>query len=246
MKTETPLREGERLDDLMRSGLRIIQSRSAYSFGLDSVLLAHFVRAGRGDLVVELGAGNGVIAILLSTLVPAARIVGIEIQPDLACMAKRSVELNGLAGRVEIIEGDLLRADSLVGREQADVVVSNPPYMRGGSGARNPNPVMAIARHEIACTLEDVVRAASDLLKNGGGLFMVHRTERLADVIIEMRSRGLEPKRLMMVHPRPGAAPGLFLIEALKGGHPGLMGMPPLYVYDQDGGYSATMRGIYG
>ncbi|MGE5483426.1 MAG: tRNA1(Val) (adenine(37)-N6)-methyltransferase [Ignavibacteriales bacterium] len=243
---ETPLREGERLDDLARSGLKIIQSRSAYSFGLDSVLLAHFVRAGRGDLVVDLGAGNGVIAILLSALTPASRIVGIEIQPELAGMAKRSVSLNGLSDRVEIVEGNLLQAHSIVGRECVDVVVSNPPYMRDGSGAQNPNPSLAVARHEIACTLEDVVRVASVLLKNGGRLSVVHRTERLDDVVVAMRSLGVEPKRLLMVHPKPGAAPGLFLMEGIKCGRPGLSTMPPLYVYDENGGYSEAMRGIYG
>ncbi len=246
MKTETSLREGERLDDLMRSGLRIIQSRSAYSFGLDSVLLAHFARARPRDVVVELGAGNGVVALLLSVLVPAKKIIGVEIQPGLADMARRSVALNGLEDRIVIVEGDLRRATYFIGRERADVVVANPPYMKIGTGARNPNPSLAVARHEIKCTLEEVVGVASELLKNGGRMFMVHRTERLVDVLCAMRCRGMEPKRLQMVHPGPGTAPNLSLVEGIKGRRAGLLSMPPLYIYNEDGSYSEEMRGIYG
>ncbi|MCR4398786.1 MAG: methyltransferase, partial [Firmicutes bacterium] len=158
---EALLNKGERLDDLGRSGLRIIQSRSTYSFGLDSVLLAHFARAKRGDLVVDLGAGNGVVAILLSTLTPAAKILGIEIQPELVDMARRSVEINELGGRVEVVEGNILDAPRLLGVARADVVVTNPPYWREGSGAKNPNRLLAVARHEIECSLGDVVAVSA-------------------------------------------------------------------------------------
>ncbi len=223
MPNRMDLKPGERIDDLGRGGLKLIQDRSAYSFGLDAVLLAHWVRARRGDLVVELGAGNGAVLVLLSALINPGRLVGFEIQPVLADMARRSIALNGLQDRVSVICGDLVDAPALLGPGSADVVLSNPPYWREGSGAVNPGESHAIARHEILCTLGDVMGSAARLLKTGGNAFFIHTAERLVGVLFEMRRHGIEPKRLRLVHPKPGEGPNLFLVRGTKGAGEGIV-----------------------
>ncbi len=245
MPNRVDLKPGERIDDLGRGGLKLIQDRSAYSFGLDAVLLAHWVRARGDDFVVELGAGNGALLILLTALVNSRRLVGFEIQPVLADMARRSIALNGLEGRVTVVRGNLLDAPGVLGPGSADVVVSNPPYWKEGSGALNPGESQAIARHEILCTLQDVMGSAARLLKAGGDAFFIHRTERLVDVLCEMRRHGMEPKRLRMVHPKPGEGPNLFLVRGTKGAREGMIVEKPLFVHDPDGGFSAEMRVLY-
>lgn len=241
----TGLNEFERIDDLQFKGLKIIQNTRKFCFGTDAVLLSHFASIKKGDKAADLGTGTGIIPLLLAGRAEDARITGIEIQPDMAEMAQRSINLNNLQGRVNIVEGDLKNAHELLGRGRYSLVVSNPPYKKSGSGKVNPRDCMAVARHEILCTLEDVIQAASVLLIPGGRFAMVHQSDRMADIICTMRRFNLEPKRIQMVHPKPLKPPNLLLIEAMKNGRPYLKWLPPLYVYDEDGRYTEELLEIY-
>lgn len=237
--------ERERIDDLQFKGLKIIQNIDKFCFGMDAVLLSHFANARKGEQVVDLGTGTGIIPILLSGRSEARKIYGVEIQPDMADMARRSVFLNGLQDRIEIVTGDLRESPYYLGAGKFQLVVSNPPYKKAGSGLINPSDSKAIARHEIFCTLEDVLDAAKKLLAHRGRLAMVHRPERLMDILYGMRQRGLEPKRVRLVHGTVDKAPSMVLIEAVKGGKPHLVWMPPLIVYDDKGIMTDEVREIY-
>lgn len=238
--------DSETLEDLMCKGLKIIQDKKAYRFAIDSVLLANFVKAKPKDRIIDLGTGSGVIALLLSAKTQAREIVGLELEHEAAERAKRSVEMNGLKERVVIVEGDLKNATQIFGRESFNVVVSNPPYMRVEEGKISPDAALAMARHELAATLSDVVKAATGLLSFGGRFFMVYRTLRLADALWEMKNEALEPKIIRFIHPKAGDAPNLFLIMAKKGGGPGVKILPPLVVYNDDGNYTDEILNIYG
>jgi len=237
---------GERLDDLMLKGYKIIQHPKRFCFSMDPVLLSAFVNVGPGERVIDLGAGNGILPLLLAGKTEAAEIVGIEIQAELAWMAKRSVKLNGLAGRVRIIPGDL-RDPELVEQGVWDTVVSNPPYRRRGSGKVNPYSGKAIAHHEITCTLRDVVAAAGRLLRNKGRFAIVYRPDRLNELLTEMDGAGIAPKRGRMVYPHMGDAANLVLVEGLKGGGPDMTWEAPLIVYrDKQGTYTDDTLRMYG
>lgn len=240
------LREGERLDDLQINGYKVIQNREKFCFGIDAVLLSNFATVEKGHRVVDMGTGTGVIPILLAAKTEAAKIVGVEIQEDMVEMARRSVVLNGLESRIDIVHGDISKGILELEGGQWDVVVSNPPYKKYGSGLVNPNSSKAIARHEIMCTLEDVLRTGARLLKSRGRFFMIHRPDRFMDIVVGMREVGLEPKRVRLVYPYIGKAPNLALIEGVLGGRPHLVWMPPLYVYDESGGYTKEIRDMYG
>ncbi|MCX7842848.1 MAG: tRNA1(Val) (adenine(37)-N6)-methyltransferase [Clostridia bacterium] len=237
--------ENERIDDLQYKGFRIIQKKEGFCFGVDAVLLANFADIRKGDRVIDLGTGTAIIPLLLSAKTEAASIVGLEIQSEMAEMASRSVELNGLVGRVSIVNGDIKECDKLFGPSSFDAVVTNPPYMNRGGGLVNPTDAKAIARHEILCTLEDVIKAGGRLLVPGGKFCMVHRPERLADIIFLMRTYKIEPKYLRFVHPSPYKKANLILIKGSKGGNPQLKMMEPLYVYDENGNYSDEINRIY-
>ncbi len=239
------INDWERSDDLQYKGLRIIQDTRSFCFGVDAVLLANFATVRKGDTVLDMGTGTGVIPLLIAGKTEAAKIIGLEIQPHLAEIAGRSVALNNLEDRVSIIEGDLQDGVSLFGASVFDVITCNPPYTQPKGGLINPNDSKAISRHEIKCTLEDVIRIASKLLKVGGKLAMVHRPERLVDIIWLMRYYKLEPKRLRFVHPSPGKKPNLILIEGVRGGNPQLNMLEPLYVYNDKGEYSEEINTIY-
>lgn len=239
--------EDETLEDLQLNNLYIIQKKeSSFRFGMDAVILAGFAKAGPGDTVVDLGTGTGIIAILMSAKTKADKIIGIEIQPDIADMARRSVEGNGLASRVSIEVMDIKEAASRLPAGRIDVVVANPPYTKCGGGLVNPSESRAISRHEILCTLGDVVKAASMLLRNHGEFYMVHRPDRLCDIMVEMRKNRLEPKELRLVCPRVGEAPSLVLVRGKRNGNPGMKLLAPLYIYDSDGSYTSEVRSIYG
>lgn len=240
------LKEGERLDDLQIKGYKVIQNRAKFCFGMDAVLLSDFALVKKGDKIVDLGTGTGVIPILLAAKTNASSIMGVEIQEDMVEMARRSIALNGLEHRVCIVHGDIKTGLGELGRGEWDVVVSNPPYKKLGSGLVNPEDAKAIARHEIMCTLDDVLRVGASLLKFGGRFSMVHRPDRFMDVVIGMREIGLEPKRIRLIHPSLGKAPNLMLIEGVLGGRPYLEWIPPLYVYDDTGAYTEEIRRIYG
>ena len=240
------LKKGERIDDLQRNGYGIIQDPSRFCFGMDAVLLSGFARVPDGANVLDLGTGNGIILILLAAKTKAAHLTGLEIQPDSADMARRSVRLNELEDRLDIIEGDIKGAGHIFDAASFDIVTSNPPYMTGGHGLTNPDDAKAIARHEILCTLDDVISAAAYCLKPGGALFMVHRPFRLADIFETMRNHRIEPKRMKMVYPSVEKEPTMVLIEGRRGGKPRLASEKPLIIYGSDGKYTQEIYDIYG
>lgn len=240
------LNDNERIDDLQCRGLRIIQNTGGFCFGVDAVLLANFAQVRKGQRIADLCTGTGIIPILLAGKTEAGEIIGIEIQKDMAEMASRSMKLNKIEDRVKIINEDIKNALSLFGNGSFDAVTVNPPYKHWGSGIVNPDDLKAVSRHEIMCTLEDVISISSALLKSNGRFFMVHRPERIVDIIYLMRLHKVEPKRIRLIHPYPGKKPNLLLIEGLKYGKPFLKFMDPLYVYDGNGNYTKEINDIYG
>lgn len=243
---EVFLKVNERIDDLQRNHYKIIQNPGRFCFGMDAVLLSGFARARQGDRVIDLGTGTGIIPILMEAKTKAEKFTGLEIQPDSADMARRSVRMNGLEKKIEIITGDIKEAESLFGAASFDVVTSNPPYMTEHHGLTNPEAPKAIARHEILCTLEDVISQSSRLLKPGGNLFMVHRPFRLVDIFVLLREYKLEPKRLKLVYPFADKEPNMVLIEANRGGRARMTVEKPLIVYKEQGVYTEEIYDIYG
>lgn len=240
------LKPGERVDDLQRSGLRIIQNPSWFCFGMDAVLLSGFVSVKPKERVMDLCTGSGIIPLLLSAKTEAGEISGIEIQPDIADMASRSVALNGLEKRVHILCGDL-RIPGVCGETGSmDVVTCNPPYMEAGRGIVNPDDVQALSRHEVTCRLEDAVREAARLLRNGGRCAFVYRPHRLTDLMELLRKYKLEPKRLKTVHPFSDREANMILIEAVKGGGTFLRIEKPVVVFSEPGVYTPEIREVYG
>lgn len=235
------LRENERIDDLNLNRLRIIQNPNQFCFGVDAVLLAHFAAQGikNGANVLDLCSGNGIIPILLTHKSEAENIRGLEIQSAVAEMANRSVKLNRLDGKISIICGDLKNGSEIFGKSSFNNITCNPPYKENGSGLKNKTDVSAIARHEIMCNLEDVIKTSSELLMPGGKLAMVHRPERLADIFWHMRNNKIEPKRLRMVHPSHGKTAAMVLVEGTYCGRPKLFLESPLYIH-KDGSQEYT------
>lgn len=240
------LRPGERLDDLLIGGLKIIQQAGRFRFSLDAVLLAHFATVKRGAAAVDLGAGTGVLGLLLAAR-GAKRVTGVEINPAMADMASRSIGVNGLGDRLAVVCADVraIPGGGILAGRSWDLVVANPPYRPLGGGGVNPREELALARHEIAGGVDDFAAAAAFLLKERGRLAMVHLPERLADVVGALRRAGVEPKRLRLVHPSPGKAAKLLLAEGVRGGRPGLTVEPPLYVYGEDGRYGGEIMAYY-
>lgn len=241
---EIQLKETERIDDLQLKGLKLIQDTTGFCFGIDAVLLANFAKVKRGANVVDLGTGTGIIPILIAGKSEAKKIIGVEIQEEVHEMATRSVQLNNLQNRVQIVNADIKNIDKELEVHGYHVVTSNPPYMHEG-GIKNPNDKKMISRHEVKCTLEDVIRAASRLTMPKGKFFMIHRPIRLVDISTLGRKYNLEPKKIQFVHPRAGKAPNLVLVEFVKDGRPELKIEDPLYVYGEDGSYTDEIRAIY-
>lgn len=240
------IKGNERIDDLQRNHYKIIQDPDKFCFGMDAVLLSGFARAKEGDRVLDLGTGTGIIPILLEAKTKAAQLVGLEIQSESADMAARSVKLNGLEGKIEIVTGDIKEAVSLFGAASFHVVTCNPPYMTEHHGLTNPDAPKAIARHELLCTLEDVISQSSRLLKPGGNFYMVHRPFRLADIIVLLRQYKLEPKRMKLVYPFADKEPNMVLIEASRGGKARMTVEKPLIVYKEPNVYTDEIYNIYG
>lgn len=240
------LKEGERLDDLHRNGFQIIQNKEKFCFGMDAVLLSGFAKVKEGEKVLDIGTGTGIIPILLAAKTPGQHFTGLEIQPESADMARRSVALNHLEEKISIVEGDVREADQLFSAASFDVITSNPPYMTGSHGLVNPDMPKAIARHEICCTLEDLVSQTEKLLRPGGRFFMVHRPFRLAEIMTVLTAHHLEPKRMRLVYPYVDREPNMVLIEGLLGGNSRITVEKPLIVYEKPGVYTQEIRAIYG
>lgn len=240
------LGENERLDDLECGGYQLIQNTACFCFGMDAVLLSAFAKAGDGDSVLDLGTGNGVIPILMLGRYPAAHYTGLEIQAVSVQLAKRSVQYNHIEDKVCIVQGDLKEASKIFGAGSFDVVTSNPPYIDENHGLINPESQKAVARHELLCTLEDVVREAAGCLKQKGKFYMVHRPQRLVAIFETMRRYKLEPKRMCMVHPFAVKDANMVLVEAVKGGNAQLTVEPPLIIYKPDLSYTDALLKQYG
>lgn len=235
------LRPDEQIVDLQYAGLRLIQNKDVLKFGTDSVLLSSFVQVRKKERLVDLGTGTGIIPILLSGRVQA-EMIGVEIQPQAAELARRNVELNGLHN-VRILQADLKEAPSLIG--QVDVVCTNPPYDKPQAGEMKESETLRIARYELACTLEDVVQSAAALLSTGGRFYMIHRSYRLAEIIYAMKQHRLEPKEIRPICKNAGAEPRYVLIKAIKDSAEGMRLLPSLILYGPDGQYTPEMHAIY-
>lgn len=257
MKTENPRREGrrqetvtlkenERLDELQRNGYRIIQNPDKFCFGMDAVLLTGFARAGREDILLDMGTGTGIIPILMEAKYHCRHLTGLEIQADSADMACRSVALNGLSDKIDIVTGDIREAEHYFRSASFDCITCNPPYMIGKHGIVNPEAPKAIARHEILCTFEDVAGQAAKLLKPGGHFYLVHRPFRLAEIITTMTYYKLEPKRMQLVYPYADKEPNMVLLEAVRGGRPRMTVEKPLIIFREPGVYTPEIRDVYG
>lgn len=242
------LKKGERIEDLGLKKLMIIQNPDFFCFGMDAVLLSWFVaRRTRGALhMIDLGTGTGIIPLLLYGKTTAASITGLEIQAPLVEMARRSMALNGLTAQIKIIEGDIKDPGSEILPNYYDVVVSNPPYMRAKAGLKNNCETKTVSRHEVLCNIEDILIFSKRMLKDRGRLFLVHRPERLGDIISLMRTYKIEVKHLQFVYPSIKKEANLVLIEARKSGNPGLKTDAPLIVYNEDGQYTREIYDIYG
>lgn len=241
---KVPLYPGERVDDLIINNLRVIQHPDAFCFSIDSIVLAHFATVRTGATAVDLGAGTGVIGLLLVAR-GAGRVVGVEIDSAAAERAQRSVQLNGLTKQMAVVAADLRRLKGVLPAGAWDLVVANPPYRPVGDGRISPRTTVAAARHELTASLADVVAAARYLVKYRGRFAMVHLPERLTEIINALSGAGLEPKRLRFVHPFVDKSPVLVLVEAVRGARPGLEVMPPLIVYGPDGRYSPQILEYY-
>lgn len=246
MKIENYIKAGERIDDLQRNQYKIIQNSKKFCFGMDAVLLSGFAKVKEGEAVLDLGTGTGIIPLLLEAKTKGKHFTGLEIQEESADMARRSVAINDLTDKINIVTGDIKEASKLFGAASFHVVTSNPPYMNNNHGLTNPEFPKAIARHEIHCTLEDVIREAARVLKPGGRFYLVHRPFRLVEIITTLTSYQLEPKRMKMVHPFLDKEPNMVLIEAVKGGGSMMKVEAPLVVYKEQNVYTDEIYDIYG
>lgn len=243
---EVKLKDGERIDNLHRNGYRIIQQEKGFCFGMDAVLLSGFATVKPGERALDLGTGTGIIPILLEAKTEGEDFTALEIQTEVADMARRSVALNGLEDKISVVTGDIKEASQIFGAASFDVVTVNPPYMNDSHGLKNPDLPKAIARHEVLCTLEDVVREGTKVLKPGGRMYMVHRPHRLVEIITAMTKYKLEPKRMKLVYPFLDKEANMVLIEAVRGGKSMIKVEKPLVVYEAPGVYTDEIYEIYG
>ena len=243
---EVTLHENERLDELHRNGYKIIQDKGRFCFGMDAVLLSGFARVKPGEKVLDLGTGTGIIPILLEAKTDGEHFTGLEIQPESADMASRSVAYNDLQDKIDIVVGDIKDASQRFGASSFDVITTNPPYMIGQHGIKNDQDAKAIARHEILSDLDDILRESAKMLKPSGRFYMVHRPFRLAEIFSKMIEYRIEPKRMQLVYPFVDKEPNMVLIEGLRGGKSRITVEKPLIVYKQPGVYTDEIYDIYG
>ena len=243
---EVKLKENERIDDLELNGLKIIQNKEGFCFGIDSVLLSDFAKnIENNSLVLDLGTGTGIIPILLCGKTNLKKVIGVEVQEKIAEMAKRSIKLNNLEARFQVINENILNLKNIYQNQTFDVVVTNPPYKKKNSGIINENKEKLISRHEIEADLADFIKVSKDLLKDKGEFYMVHRPERLVDILSIMRKEKLEPKVLRMVYSNKNKEPKLVLIKGIKNAKPFLKVEKNLYIYDENGNYTDEILEIY-
>lgn len=236
----------ERLDELQRNGYKIIQNPNKFCFGMDAVLLSGFASVKPGEQVLDLGTGTGIIPILLEAKTQGRKFVGLEIQEESADMARRSVKWNHLEEKIEIVTGDVKDASKRFGASSFDVITTNPPYMTGQHGLTNALEAKTIARHEVLCTLDDVIRESAHILPERGRFYMVHRPFRLAEIFDRMKQYKIEPKRMRLVYPFVDKEPNMVLIEGIKGANPRITVDKPLIVYQKQGVYTDEIYDIYG
>ena len=239
------LKAGERIDDLLLDDLELIQHPDHFCFSLDAVLLADFINPSAGDQVLDIGTGTGIIPHLIQAKYELDEVCGIDIQAQMVDMAKRSAEYNDLTEKLNFIELDLREALDYFGTETFAYIISNPPYLKENSGQISPKESVALARHELECDLEDVVKVSNQLVKYGGKVAYVYRSQRLNELIAVMEKYNLTCKRMRMVHSTINSPAELVLVEAKKGGGTNLEVMPPLFIYDQEGNYTSEINEIY-
>ena len=240
------LKQDERLDDLERNGYKIIQNPNKFCFGMDAVLLSGFANVKKGEKVLDMGTGTGIIPILLEAKTEGGHFTGLEIQEESADMARRSVAYNHLEEKIDIVTGDIKTASQVFGKASFDVITSNPPYMTNAHGIKNPEAPKAIARHEVLCTLDDLAREAGSLLRPGGRFYLIHRPFRLVEIFQALKKYKLEPKRMQLVHPFIDKEPNMVMIEAVRGGKSMIKVEEPLIVYKEPGVYHDVIYDIYG
>lgn len=246
MTMENNLKPMERLDELHRNGYVIIQNPEKFCFGMDAVLLSGFAAVKFGERSLDLGTGTGIIPILLEAKTKGEHFTGLEIQEESADMARRSVVLNRLESKIDIVTGDIKDASKLFGASSFDVITTNPPYMIGNHGISSSSEAKAIARHEVLCTLDDILRESAKLLRPKGRFYMVHRPFRLAEIMSKMVAYKIEPKRMKLVYPFVDKEPNMVLIEGLAGGNSRMTVEKPLIVYREPGVYTEEIYEIYG
>ena len=239
------LRPGERLDDLQLGGLELIQNPSKFCFGVDAVFLSDFAKVKPGENVLDMGTGNGIIPVLLAGKTKGKHFTGLEIQAETAEMARRSVAHNHLEDRISIVTGDIKEAAERFKPAFFDVITTNPPYMLADHGLRNPDDSKAIARHEVLCTLDDILRESMRLLQDKGRFYMIHRPHRLTDIMVLLRQYRLEPKRIRFVQPYADKEPTMVLVEAARGGKPMVKVDAPLVIYQAPQEYTEEIVEIY-
>ena len=243
---EIELKENERIDDLEFKGLKIVQNKEGFCFGIDSILLSDFAKNIKKDsIVLDLGTGTGIIPILLFGKTNLKKVIGVEIQEEVAKMAEKSIKLNNLKNKFEVINENILNLNNIYEKQTFDVIFTNPPYKKKETGVTNENQKKLISRHEIAADLEGFIRISKDLLKDKGEFYMVHRPERLVDILSSMRKYKIEPKILKMVYSNKNKEPKLVLIKGVKNGNPFLKVEKNLYIYDDEGKYTEEILKIY-
>lgn len=243
---EIELEENERIDDLGLKNLKIIQNKNGFCFGIDSVLLSNFAKNIKKDsMVLDLGTGTGIIPILLCGKTELKKVIGVEIQKDVANMAKKSIKLNKLENKIEIINENIINLNKIFEKNTFDVIVTNPPYKKKNTGVINENEKKFISRHEIAASLEDFIKITKDLLKDKGEFYMVHKPDRLVDILSLMRIYKIEPKVIQFVCANKDKEPNLVLIKGVKNANPFLKIENNLYIYEKDGKYTKEILEIY-
>lgn len=243
---EIRLMPDERIDDLERDGLVLIQNAKRFRYGVDAVLLSWFAQAKEKEKVLDLCTGTGVIPILMTAKTAGEHFTGLEIQNEVADMAARSVALNHLEEKVDIVCGDVKEASRLFGGASFDVVTVNPPYLAANGGLHNEDESKAISRHELLCSLEDVIRESSRVLKPGGRIYMVHRPFRLTDILVLMTQYKISPRRLCMVYPKVSREANLVLVEGVRGGRTQIKAEAPVILQEEDGSETLLIRQIHG